>query len=195
MRARSPDLAAGIRRVKGVKKHGMRMGNWRPRNKASASLPGSTKAVSAANEIMLWLPSCWVRPPKSRGSWIGVRKPPATRRALGNRRYRGQGRQLRTVPVPTWVKAAVDTWLSPAGVTTGPIFRAINQAQRIGENGFSPRVIRGRLRPDARNAVWSMLLPTAFAQAPECGERQHRPRTRCIVNPVTATLGDLWGLI
>ena len=24
----SPDLAAGIRRVKGVKKHGMRIGNW-----------------------------------------------------------------------------------------------------------------------------------------------------------------------
>lgn len=24
----SPDLASGIRRVKGVKKHGMRIGNW-----------------------------------------------------------------------------------------------------------------------------------------------------------------------
>lgn len=52
----------------------------------------------------------------------------------------GTGGHVRTVPLPTWVKAAVDTWLSAAGVTTGPIFPAIiNKAQRIGENGFSQK--------------------------------------------------------
>lgn len=43
----------------------------------------------------------------------------------------GKGGHLRTVPVPTWVKAAVDTWLSAAGVTTGPIFRAGVAAAKV----------------------------------------------------------------
>jgi integrase len=55
----------------------------------------------------------------------------------------GKGGHVRTVPVPAWVKAAVDNWLNAAGVTTGPIFRAINKAQRIGKSGFSPKVIWG----------------------------------------------------
>ena len=33
----SPDPAAGIRRVKGAKKHGVRLGNWLRANKASGS--------------------------------------------------------------------------------------------------------------------------------------------------------------
>ena len=55
----------------------------------------------------------------------------------------GQGGHVRTVPVPTWVKAAVDNWLAAAGVTTGPIFRPIDKAQRMGKSGFSPKVIWG----------------------------------------------------
>lgn len=53
---------------------------------------------------------------------------------------------MRTVPVPSWVKAAVDDWLIAAHVTTGPIFRAINKAQRVGESGFSPKVIWGGVK-------------------------------------------------
>ena len=50
---------------------------------------------------------------------------------------------MRTVPVPAWVKAAVDRWLAAAGITDGPLFRAINKARRIAKSGFSPKVIWG----------------------------------------------------
>jgi hypothetical protein len=53
----------------------------------------------------------------------------------------GKGGHVRTVPVPNWVKAAVDNWAIAAGVTMGPIFRPINKAQCIGNSGFSPKVI------------------------------------------------------
>jgi len=43
----------------------------------------------------------------------------------------GKGGHVRTVPVPTWVKLAVDNRLTAAGVSTGPVFRAINKARRI----------------------------------------------------------------
>jgi hypothetical protein len=111
------------------------------------------------------------------------------------------------------VKAAVDTWLSAAGVITGPIFRVIiNKAQRIGENGFSPKVIWGVVKAECSQCDLDNVAPhdprrtvpvcamksggeLEQTQAPECRERQHRPRTRRIVNAVTATLADLWGLI
>jgi site-specific recombinase XerC len=49
----------------------------------------------------------------------------------------GKGGHVRTVPVPTSVKLAVDNWLIAAGISTGPIFRAINKAQRIATSCFS----------------------------------------------------------
>ncbi len=55
----------------------------------------------------------------------------------------GKGGHVRTVPVPTWVKVGVDRWLTAAGISTGPIFRAINKAERTGTSGFSPKVIWG----------------------------------------------------
>jgi hypothetical protein len=55
----------------------------------------------------------------------------------------GNGGHVQPVSVPTWVKAAVDNWLNAAGVTAGPIFRAINKAQKIGTSGSSPKVIWG----------------------------------------------------
>jgi integrase len=54
----------------------------------------------------------------------------------------GKGGHVRTVPVSTWVKVAVDRWLTAAGISTGPIFRAINKAKRIGTSGFSPFLSR-----------------------------------------------------
>lgn len=39
--------------------------------------------------------------------------------------------RVRTAPMPTWVKVAIDAWASPAGVTEGYVFRSVNRADRI----------------------------------------------------------------
>ena len=44
---------------------------------------------------------------------------------------RGKGGHIRTIPVPQWVKAAVDSWTVGAGITSGPLLRSINKAGRI----------------------------------------------------------------
>jgi hypothetical protein len=67
---------------------------------------------------------------------------------------------VRTVPVPTWVKAAVDNWLTAAGISAGPAFRAINKAGRIATSGFSPKVIWAWSKLDAQNAVSMVSRPT-----------------------------------
>jgi hypothetical protein len=54
----SPDLAAGIRRVKGAKKHGVRLGNWLTRNRAKSYSPFSTKQAFEASATTRWWRSC-----------------------------------------------------------------------------------------------------------------------------------------
>ena len=49
----SPDLAAGIRRVKGAKKHGTRVGNWLTADQGRALLSSFDRAAPRANEL------CW----------------------------------------------------------------------------------------------------------------------------------------
>jgi integrase len=44
----------------------------------------------------------------------------------------GKGGYARTVPVPSWVKTAVDGWQEAASTASGPVFRTINKA---GKNG------------------------------------------------------------
>jgi len=140
----SPDLAAGIRRVKGVKKHGVRTGNWLTAAQGKhllgtfdqASLRGKRDYAMVA--VLL---GCGLR----RAEVVGL-----TVESLQQREEHwviadmiGKGGHVRTVPVPTWVKVAVDNWMTAAGITVGSVFRPINKSQRTGSSGFSPKVIWG----------------------------------------------------
>src|SRR5262249_16792749 len=45
----------------------------------------------------------------------------------------GKRRRIRSVPIPSWAKSALDQWLDAAAVTEGRLFRAMDKAGRIGE--------------------------------------------------------------
>jgi hypothetical protein len=51
----------------------------------------------------------------------------------------GKDGHVRTVPIPQWVKTAVDAWTAAAAITEGRIFRAINKAGRIWGDGCRRR--------------------------------------------------------
>src|SRR3977135_1472873 len=55
----SADLAAGIRRVKGVKKLGVRLGNWLTAEQAHALWQAPDHQRLKGNEIARCLPYCW----------------------------------------------------------------------------------------------------------------------------------------
>jgi integrase len=44
----------------------------------------------------------------------------------------GKGSHIRTVPVPDWIKMAIDQWTSPASMLSGTLFRSIRKAGRVG---------------------------------------------------------------
>jgi integrase len=71
----------------------------------------------------------------------------------------GKGGRVRTVPIPSRVKAAVDTWIAAADVTHGPVFRAITKAGRVWGDGMSPKVLWDVVRAAAARAGIDKLAP------------------------------------
>ena len=94
-RRRAPESGTGrrVRRVKGARLIGVRLGNW---------------LTSVEQREGHWVIADLV----------------------------GKAGHARTVPIPTWLKAAVDAWTAAAAITEGSVFRAINKAGRVWGDGI-----------------------------------------------------------
>ncbi len=53
----------------------------------------------------------------------------------------GKAAHIRTVPMPDWVKAAVDDWTLSASIVDGRLFRCVNRAGAPWGNGITGKVI------------------------------------------------------
>lgn len=115
-----PDLAAGIGRVKGPKKLGVRLGNWLTLPQAQALL-GAPDAATVKGlrdpAILAVLLGCALRRSEVAGLTVGDIQQ-RDGRWVGSDLI-GKGGRVRTVPVPVWVKVA--TVIVEA--VTGIVFR------------------------------------------------------------------------
>ncbi len=71
----------------------------------------------------------------------------------------GKGNHVRTVPMPIWVKAAVDRWLTAARVADGKIFRAVSRQGTPWGTGISENVIWYVVRNCANRVQLEHLAP------------------------------------
>jgi site-specific recombinase XerD len=71
----------------------------------------------------------------------------------------GKGRHMRTIPVPSWVKSAVDDWVSAAGFCAGTLFRAIGETGRVRGLGFTAKVIWSIVREAASSCGIGAIAP------------------------------------
>ena len=67
----------------------------------------------------------------------------------------GKGGHIRTVPIPEWVKAALDQWTVAAGVTEGRIFRAVARKGKVWGKGISQNVVWYVVKTCCEGVVWS----------------------------------------
>ena len=72
---------------------------------------------------------------------------------------RGKGGHIRTIPVPEWVKEAVDKWTLGADINSGRLFRSINKAGRIWGHGFTPKVIWAIVKANAKSCDLPTVAP------------------------------------
>jgi integrase len=156
----SADLAAGIRRVKGAKRLGVPVGNWLTAEQGKRLLltaDGKSLRGKRDYATLAILLGCGLR----RGELTGLRVEDIQQReehwVIAD--LIGKGGHIRTIPVPDWVKAGIDAWLTAAGITTGTLLRSINKAGRTWGTGFSPKVIWGVVKEKAKGCQIPSLAP------------------------------------
>jgi integrase len=58
----------------------------------------------------------------------------------------GKHGRVRTMPMPTWVKVAMDAWTTTADIANGPVFRPVNRADRMAGERLGEKVVWQMLR-------------------------------------------------
>lgn len=155
-----PMQAAALVRVKGVRRRGVRAGNWLTAEQARRLLHSPDLGTTRGRRdsvILALLLGC------------GLRRAELAELAIDHLQLRegrwvipdlvGKGGRLRTVPVPDWVKQAIDLWLAAAGLSAGPLLRSVNKAGRIGSQPLSERVIWQVVRAHAGPLGFPGLAP------------------------------------
>src|SRR6202789_696710 len=138
----SPELAAGIRPVKGSKKLGIRLGNWLTVNEARAlwQLPDArTLKGKRDRAILAVLLGC------------GLRRGELTELTLDHLQRRedhwaivdliGKAGHIRTVPMPDWVKQTIDLWLLASSVADRRLFRRVCRTGSIWGDEMTEKVV------------------------------------------------------
>jgi len=156
----SPELAAGIACVKGAKRIGVRLGNWltadQSRNLLAAPDVQTLKGRRDRAMLALML-GCGLR----RGEVAALNVDHLQQReedwVIAD--LVGKAAHIRTVPVPDWVKSAVDFWLTSAGITQGRIFRCVTRKGSVWGDGITEKVIWHVVKENARRAGIAKLSP------------------------------------
>ncbi len=156
----SPELAAGIRRVRGARKLGVRLGNWLTTDQARAlwRLPGSDTLKGKRDRALLAiLLGC------------GLRRRELAELTLDHLQRRedhwaivdlvGKGGHIRTVPVPDWVKQTLDDWVSAAGIENGRVFRCVCRAGKAWGDVMTEKVVWHVVKHSAAKLGLERLAP------------------------------------
>jgi site-specific recombinase XerD len=156
----APEFAAGIARVRSAKSVGIRVGNWLSVRQAQSLLNApdvSTVRGLRDRAILAVLLGC------------GLRRSEVAALTFTHVQQRdgrwcivdlvGKHGRVRTAPMPTWVKVAIDAWTSAAGVAEGYIFRPVNRADRVGGERLGEKVVWQMLRQYATAAGVPGIAP------------------------------------
>jgi site-specific recombinase XerD len=156
----APELAAGISRVKSAKSVGVRTGNWLSARQAQSLLnaPDITTLRGLRDRaIIAVLLGC------------GLRRSEVAALTFAHIQQRdgrwcivdlvGKHGRIRTTPMPNWVKVAIDTWTTPAGVVEGHIFRPVIRGYRVTGDRLGEKVVWQMLREYAAEIGIPALAP------------------------------------
>jgi len=156
----SSDLAAGIRRVKGVRNLGMRLGNWLTAEQSIAlwQAPNLEKLKGKRDRALLaMLLACGLR----RHEAVMLRLEHLEQReghwAIVD--LKGKAGHVRTVPVPDWVMEELRVWLNAAEIDRGKIFRRVTKMGRVLGEGMTEKAVWHIVKDSAKLIGVEKLAP------------------------------------
>jgi site-specific recombinase XerD len=156
----SPELAAGIRRVKGVKKLGVRLGNWLSSEEARClwQAPDPTTLKGKRDcAILAVLLGCGLRRRELADLTFAHLQRREEHWAIVD--LVGKGGHIRTVPIPDWVKSKVDDWTAEAGLSSGKLFRCVCRAGKWWGDGVTERLVWHVVKHYAQKLGFTGLAP------------------------------------
>jgi site-specific recombinase XerD len=156
----SPELAAGIGRVRSAKRLGVRIGNLLTVDQ-SRTLLAELRADSLRGKrdraILALLIGCGLRRAELVG--LGMEDFQVREEHWVIADLIGKGKHIRTVPVPVWAKRAVDGWTDAAKINQGAIFRRVSRPGKIWGEGLTPKAIWHIVKAAAKRAGIENLAP------------------------------------
>ena len=165
----APELANGITRVKGVASKGVRLGNWLSAKQAQTLLntpDASTTKGLRDRAILAVLLGC------------GLRRSEVAALTFGHVQQRdgrwcivdlvGKHGRVRTVPMPTWVKVAIDAWTSAVRAADGHVFRVVNRGGKAQAAALNEKVVWQLLQGYAVTAGVPGIAPHDLRRYAEC---------------------------
>jgi site-specific recombinase XerD len=180
----APELAAGIARVKGAKSRGVRLGNWLSLRQAQALLnpPDTTTKKGLRERAMLAnLLGCCLHRSEVAAITLAHIQQRDNRWCIID--LVGKHGRVRTIPMPTWVKGAIDSWTSAASLSEGPVLRRVNRSNQVRDAGMSEKVVWQLLQQYAAAVGVPGIAPTTcVAHVEAVPGRGRRART----NPIAA---------
>ncbi|MGJ5819981.1 tyrosine-type recombinase/integrase [Paludibaculum fermentans] len=156
----SSDLAAGIRRIKGVKRFEVRLGNWltseqsqRPWRCASVD----NLKVRRDRALLALLLASGLRGHEAIDLEFGHLQQREEHWAIVH--LRGKPGHTRTVPVPGWVKGVLDDWTQAAWLTSGKLPRRVNRNGKAWGTELIEKAVWQVVNEYARKADMERLTP------------------------------------
>src|SRR6266851_4823244 len=156
----APELATGIARIKGVRSQGVRTGNWLSLRQAQTPLnapDARTKKGLRDRAMFATLLGCGLR----RSELANL-----TMKHVQQRDNRwcivdlvGKHGRVRTIPMPTWVKNAIDAWTLSAAVLEGHLFRPVGRGDLVRGLRMSEKVVWQMLKTYAVEAGIPGIAP------------------------------------
>ena len=148
----APEVAAGIRNIRGARQQGVRTGNWLTADQARELIHApdqSTLKGKRDRALLGLLVACGLR--RSEAASLAVESLQQREGRWVIVDLKGKGSRLRTVPIPGWLKETIDQWTEAAGIHQGRLFRSINKAAIVWGEGLTEKVVWSVVREYAAN--------------------------------------------
>lgn len=135
-------LAHGISKVKGVKTAGTRIGTWLTEKQAQQLLDApDIRTLKGVRDqaILAVLLGCGLRRAEAAALTFGHVQQWDGRWVVVD--LVGKGQRVRSVPIPSWTKAAIDAWATAAAVSSGHVFRSLRKGGRLDGSSMTDQAI------------------------------------------------------
>jgi len=137
-----PHLASGIAQIKGIKSEGIRTGNWLTVHQAEKFINApDTETLKGKRDraLLAVLIGCGLR--REEAATLGLEHIQQRDARWVIVDMKGKGGRVRTVPMPSWTKAAIDEWIAAAGFMSGRLFRPVNKGGNLAGESMTAQSI------------------------------------------------------